>query len=136
MRPTQYGVEMHLLTIHDVIDSFRPAAVVIDPVSNLTSIAVIADIKSMFARLLDTLKNSQITTLSTDLTTGGRYQESTEIGLSSIMDTWIVLKNREKNDHRERIIEIIKSRGMAHTASINRFEITAAGFVISKEKVK
>jgi circadian clock protein KaiC len=90
----------------------------------------------MFARLLDTLKNRQITTLSTDLTYGGRYPESTEVGLSSVMDTWIVLKNREKNDRRERVIEIIKSRGMAHAADINRFEITAAGFVLSKADVK
>jgi len=136
MRPTQYGVEMHLLTMHDAIDLFRPAAVVIDPISNMSSVAVIADIKSMFARLLDTLKNRQITTLSTDLTYGGRYPESTEVGLSSVMDTWIVLKNRERNDRRERVIEIIKSRGMAHAADIKRFEINAAGFVLSKADVK
>jgi circadian clock protein KaiC len=132
MRPTQYGIEMHLLIMQNLIMSFQPSAVVIDPISNLISVAVIADIKLMFMRLLDTLKTSGITTLSTNLTSGGKYFESTEIGLSSAMDTWIVMKNREKKHRRERCIEIIKSRGMAHTSKIHTFEITGTGIELSR----
>jgi len=133
IRPTQYNVETHLLTMQNVIKSLSPAAVIIDPISNLTSVAVIADIKSMFARLLDSLKRHQVTTLSTDLTTGGKALETTEVGLSSIMDTWILLKNKKKKKSRERIIQIIKSRGIPHSSAINTFEITTKGIILSKD---
>jgi circadian clock protein KaiC len=129
-RPTQYGIEMHLLSIHNIIESFKPETVVFDPISNLTDVAAAADIKSMFGRLLDHLKNKQITTLSTNLVHGEKSSLATEIGISSIMDTWILIKNSENERKKERSIEIVKSRGMTHTDRINTFEITDNGIII------
>lgn len=129
-RPTQYGIEMHLLSIHNIIDSFKPETVVFDPISNLTDVAAVSDIKSMFARLLDHLKNKQITTLSTNLVHGEKSSMATEIGISSVMDTWILVKNTETEGKKKRTIEIVKSRGMSHTDRINRYEITDNGIII------
>jgi circadian clock protein KaiC len=124
VRPTIYGLEMHLLNIHRMIENFKPDAVIIDPLSNLTSIGSLMDIKLLFLRILDFLKRKQITTLCTDLTSGGSYPEATDVGVSSIMDTWILLRNEEKNGNRERSIYILKSRGMAHSNQIHLFDIT------------
>jgi circadian clock protein KaiC len=131
-RPTEYGVEMHLLSMHTVIESFKPEAVVFDPISSLTDVGLKGDIRSMFIRILDYLKNRQITNLSTDLTQGGGYRLDTDIGISSIMDTWIIVKNRERDNYKERLIEIVKSRGMAHIDRIQGFKITNDGIFFNE----
>lgn len=130
VRPTIYGLERHLLNIHRMIEDFKPDAVIIDPLSNLTSVGSLMDIKLLFLRLLDFFKRKQITTLCTDLTSGGSYPEATDVGVSSIMDTWILLRNEEKSGNRERSIYILKSRGMAHSNQTHRFDITDNGIVL------
>lgn len=112
---------------------FAPEGVILDPISNLTSIgASLEDIKLMFLRILDYLKKNKIITLCTNLTTGGLAPEATEVGVSSIMDTWILLENIKKEDQRQRFISIIKSRGMPHSKSVRGFELSDNGIVIDQ----
>ena len=94
-RPTLYGLEMHLVTMHKAIEGFKPAIVVVDPISNLMAAASEAEVKSMLSRLIDYLKMKQITAFCTDLTTTGGSLERTEVGISSLMDTWLLLQAME-----------------------------------------
>jgi circadian clock protein KaiC len=127
IRPTRYGLESHLARIHILIDDFKPAVVVIDPVSNLVSIGSISDVKLMLTRLMDFLKTYEITTLCTDLTAGGTSAQQTEIGLSSLMDTWILLRSLESDGERNRTMYIAKSRGIAHSDQVREFLLTDNG---------
>ncbi len=127
IRPTRYGLELHLARIHALIDDFKPAVVVIDPVSNLVSIGSISEVKIMLTRLIDFLKTYEITTLCTDLTSGEKSAQQTEIGLSSLMDTWILLRSLESDGERNRTMYIAKSRGIAHSDQVREFLLTDNG---------
>ena len=109
-----------------LIDDFKPTAVVIDPITNLISAGDANDVKSMLTRLIDYLKGKQITALFTNLTHLSGL-ESTESEVSSIMDTWILLRDIELGGERNRGIYILKSRGMAHSNQIREFLITSKG---------
>src|SRR6202000_524934 len=114
-RPTQSGLEMHLLRIHKLIEEFDPEVVVIDPVSNLM-VGNAHDVHSMLLRLMDFLKTKHITALFTSLTVGSQKDvEQTEVGISSLIDTWILVRDIELNGERNRCIYVLKSRGMAHS---------------------
>ncbi len=128
VRPTFYGLESHLTGIHRVIEEFKPRAVVVDPISNLVSVGNPAAVKSMLIRLADYLKGSQITTLCTDLTLGAATIQETEIGVSSICDTWILLRSIENGGERNRTLYVAKSRGMRHSQQIREFQLTDKGF--------
>ena len=127
IRPTFYGLESHLREIHKVIEEFKPAAVVIDPVSNLVSAGNQDEVKSMLVRLMDYLKGEQITAVCTDLTPGGASVQQTEAGISSLSDTWILLRSLENGGERNRTLYIAKSRGMAHSEQIREFRFTNNG---------
>ena len=127
IRPTRYGLESHLTRMHTVIDDFKPAVVVIDPVSNLVSIGSLSEVKIMLTRLIDFLKTHEITTVCTDLTLGGTSAQQTEIGLSSLMDTWILLRSLESDGERNRTMYIAKSRGIAHSDQVREFLLTDNG---------
>ena len=127
IRPTRYGLESHLARVHTVIDDFKPAVVAIDPISNLISIGSLSEVKIMLTRLIDFLKTHEITTLCTDLTTGGTSAQHTEIGLSSLMDTWILLRSLESDGERNRTMYIAKSRGIAHSDQVREFLLTDKG---------
>ena len=99
----------------------------IDPVSNLVSIGSISEVKIMLTRLMDFLKTYEITTLCTDLTAGGTSAQQTEIGLSSLMDTWILLRSLESDGERNRTMYIAKSRGIAHSDQVREFLLTDKG---------
>ena len=127
-RATQYGLEMHLVVMHRIIDQFKPTCVVIDPISNLVATANVAEVKSMLSRLIDYLKMKEITVLCTDLTTpDDSTLEHTEVNISSLMDTWLLLKALECNGERNRVLYIIKSRGMAHSNQIREFIFSTKG---------
>src|SRR5690606_33347711 len=102
-RPTLYGLEMHLINIYDLVNEFQPDLVVFDPISNLITAGTQEEVKSMLTRLLDFLKNKMITSMSTSLTT--MSQMDTEVGVSSLMDSWIDLKANEKDGERNRTID-------------------------------
>jgi circadian clock protein KaiC len=126
-RSTLYGLEQHLVVIHKLVNEFEPAAVVMDPITNLTSIGDIGDIKSMLTRVMDFLKSRLITTLFTSLTEGGLALDRTDVGISSLMDTWLLLLARESAGERNRILYILKSRGMAHSNQMREFLLSDRG---------
>jgi circadian clock protein KaiC len=126
-RPTVYGLEAHLASIHKSIEEFKPKVVIVDPVTNLGSVASETDVKAMLTRLLDEMKSNQTTTLFTTLTVAGGPLEQTEVGMSSLADTWILLRDIELGGERNRGLYILKSRGMAHSNQIREFLLTHKG---------
>ncbi|MBF0507501.1 MAG: circadian clock protein KaiC [Deltaproteobacteria bacterium] len=126
-RPTLYGLEMHLVTMHKLIDEFRPKNVVVDPISNLNAVGTTYEAQMMLLRLMDFLKARQITSLFTDLTVTREVIDQTEVGVSSLMDTWIVLKSIEAGGERNRGLYVIKSRGMSHSNQSREFLLTSNG---------
>ena len=126
-RPSLYGLEMHLLTFHKVIEEFNPQVFIVDPISNLSAAGTSSEIKSILTRLVDYLKMKNITTFLTDLThfIGSREQTSEEI--SSLIDTWLLLRDIELNGERNRGLYILKSRGMPHSNQIQEFLLTNQG---------
>jgi circadian clock protein KaiC len=126
-RPTIFGLEMHLLTIHKLVSQFRPRVVVIDPITNFTSIGSLAEIQEMLTRLIDFFKIQQITALFTSLTTSGEFMESKDIGVSSLMDTWLLMREIKSGAERNRVLHILKSRGMAHSNQVREFLLTDHG---------
>ena len=126
-RPTQYGLEMHLLRIHKLIEKHRPSAVIVDPISNLVDSTGQRDVQSMLMRLMDFLKSKSITSVFVSLTEGGDNLENTQIGISSLSDTWILLRDIELNGERNRCLYVLKSRGMAHSNQLREFVMTEKG---------
>jgi len=98
-----------------------------DPLTNLISIGSEAEVKSMLVRLIDFLKMKQITTLFTSLTSGGADEVTSEIGVSSLMDTWILVRNLERDGERNRGLYVLKARGMAHSAQVREFRLSDSG---------
>jgi circadian clock protein KaiC len=127
-RPTVQGLEMHLVAIHKLIKEFKPSAVIVDPISNLITIGQIDEVRSMLTRLIDFLKVNGITALFTALTVPrGNSLELTEEGVSSLVDTWVLLRDIEGVGERNRGLSILKSRGMGHSNQIREFVITSEG---------
>lgn len=126
-RPTLYGLEMHLVTMHKAIEGFQPAVVVVDPISNLIAAASQMEVKSMLSRLIDYLKMKEITAFCTDLTSVGDSLEGTDLGISSITDTWLLLQVIEGSGERNRGLYILKSRGMEHSNQVREFCLTDKG---------
>jgi circadian clock protein KaiC len=127
-RPTLHGLEMHLAQIHKHVRDFDPHVVIIDPVSNFTdNSGTSADAHAMLLRLIDFLKGRGTTAMLVSLTSGGSAMEATEVGISSIIDTWILLRDIELGGERNRGLYVLKSRGMAHSNQIREFLITADG---------
>lgn len=126
-RATSYGLEMHLSVLHKEVLDFQPAVVVVDPISNLSFACTMEEIKGMLCRMIDFLKGKGITTLFTDLTRGGDALETTVSSISSLMDTWILLRDIEYQGERTRGVYVLKSRGMAHSNQIREFVITDRG---------
>ena len=126
-RPSAYGLEMHLALIHKAISEFEPQVVVIDPITNFLAVGDEIQTKAMLTRLIDFLKLRQITAMFTSLTGGGRDAEDSEVGVSSLMDTWLLVKNIESNGERNRGLYILKARGIAHSNQVREFILTEHG---------
>jgi circadian clock protein KaiC len=121
LRPTFYGIEMHLTTMHDAVNTIKPNMVVIDPISNLIASGSLNDVKAALMRLVDLFKKKGITSLFTSLAAGRNEVEQSAVGVSSIMDTWIQLLELESGGERNRGLQVIKSRGMPHSNQIREF---------------
>ncbi len=130
VRSTLYGLEQHLVTIHKLVNEFKPTALVMDPVTNLTTIGDDAEIKAMLSRVIDYLKNERITALFTSLTQGGNAYEQTDVGISSLMDTWLLLQMVQSACERNRILYVLKSRGMAHSNQMREFMLSGEGITL------
>ena len=126
-RATIYGLEMHLATMHKLINTASPKVVVIDPVGSLIQSGNRHDAHSMVVRLIDFLKSKRITTLMTNLTSGGDALERTDVDISSIVDTWLLLRDIELNGERNRAMYVLKSRGMRHSNQLREFLLTGKG---------
>ncbi len=129
-RATLCGLEMHLVMAHNAVKNFKPAVVVIDPITTLTGAGMANDAKAMMARLLDFLKIEGITVLSTDLSLFFEQGDATEISISSLCDTWIKLTMETQGYKRMRRICILKSRGMKHAHETKDLIITDKGLEI------
>jgi circadian clock protein KaiC len=127
MRPTVYGLEMHLVQMHRLVEDCQPSVVVIDPVTSLLSSGTSTEVKGMLTRLIDFLKCRQITAFMTTLTSEVEHLEQTEVHISSLIDTWLVLRDLESGGERNRGLIVLKSRGMAHSKQIREFLLTQNG---------
>ena len=126
-RPSQYGIEMHLLRIHKLIEAVNPQHVVIDPITNLITGSAQKDVYSMLIRLMDYLKGRKITSVFTNLNVNSDELEQTDIGISSLTDTWILCRDQELNGERNRCVYVLKSRGMAHSNQVREFVMSREG---------
>ena len=126
-RPSFIGLEMHLVTIHDLILEYQPKIVVLDPITDFFVVGSGAEVKSIVTRIIDFLKTKGITTMLTTLTSTEQVADNSIVGISSLIDTWISLRNIENNGERHRGLFILKSRGMAHSNQIRPFLLTNHG---------
>ena len=126
-RPTVHGLEMHLVKLHRLIEEFKPSVVILDPVTNLASAGNVNDSNSMLIRLIDFLRKKGITAFFISLTSGGGTLEGTDEGMSSIVDTWLLLRDLETGGERNRAMYVLKSRGMPHSNQVREFLITSRG---------
>ncbi len=126
-RPTVFGLEMHLVAMHQQIETWNPQLCVFDPISNLTAVGALFEVRSMLTRLIDFLKSRQTTALFINLTPGAGFQVQTEVGVSSLMDTWLMLSFIETNGERNRVLQVLKSRGMEHSNQAREFILTDRG---------
>ena len=129
-RPTLLGLEAHLVQIHKMVTEFEPSAVIVDPISNFIASGSAADAQAMLLRLIDFLKEKQITAMFTHLTSGGKPAEATDMGVSSLIDTWLLVRDIEVGGERNRGLYVIKSRGMAHSNQVREFLITSRGIAL------
>jgi circadian clock protein KaiC len=126
-RPSYGGIEQVLLVTHKCIASFQPSVVVVDPVTNLLMASSLNEVRSMLTRLVDFLKTQRITAIFTSLTEAGVALEASEANVSSLMDTWLLLKSIEVGGERNRALYVLKSRGMEHSNQIREFLLTNDG---------
>lgn len=126
-RPTLYGLEMHLVDIHKKINNFKPATVVIDPITNLITVGSVSEVKSMLIRMIDFLQAKKITVLFTALSLNTVINEQTDEGVSSLVDAWLMVRDIESNGERNRGLYVMKSRGMNHSNQVREFVISSEG---------
>ena len=113
-----------------LVKRLRPSVVVVDPITSIVSVSGIYGVKSMLTRLVDFLKVQQITSMFTNLTFERNREEGSEEGISSLMDTWIVLWDGERNGQRTRGLCVVKSRGMAHSRELRELVVSNKGVAL------
>ena len=129
-RPSRFGLETHLTGMQRAVHLFEPTVTVTDPVTNLLTVGSQNDVRSMLTRVIDYLKMKSITGLFTSLSPGRTELLETDAGISSLMDTWVVLTIDEENRTRRRWLSVLKSRGMAHSNSVREYQLGNAGLRI------
>ena len=135
-RPSLQGLELHLLTLHKLIDHIKPGMVIIDPISSLIAVGSTSEVRGMLVRLMDLLKMRNINAIFTSLTqqSPNAYNDATIDAVSSLADTWINLKFEETQGLRKRELLIIKSRGVGHYEHVCNFTISKKGILLSPKK--
>jgi circadian clock protein KaiC len=126
-RPTVHGLEMHLVRMHKLVSNFEPQVVIVDPISNLQSAGTSDDSTNMLIRLIDYLRLKNILAFFVSLTNASKSQETTDEGMSSMVDTWMLLRDVETGGERNRVLYVLKARGMAHSNQVREFLITSKG---------
>jgi circadian clock protein KaiC len=126
-RPFLYGLEMHLASMRKEVDRFRPSVVVVDPISNLITAGTERELTAMLTLLIDFLKGEGITGFFTVLTENGGRLETSDTGISSLIDTWMLARDIEISGERNRGLYVLKSRGMNHSNQIREFVLSSKG---------
>ena len=126
-RPFLYGLEMHLASMRKEVDRFQPAVVVVDPISNLVAAGRPREVTAMLTLLIDYLKTEGITGFFTVLTENGGRLETSDVGISSLIDTWMLARDIEISGERNRGLYVLKSRGMNHSNQIREFVLSSKG---------
>lgn len=126
-RPSRFGLETHLAGMQRAVGLFKPTVTIADPVTNLLTVGTENDVRSMLTRVIDYLKMQTITGLFTSLSPGRQELAESDAGISSLMDTWIVLQISEENRRRRRWLSVLKSRGMAHSNSVREYQLNDSG---------
>jgi circadian clock protein KaiC len=126
-RPTQSGLEMHLLGITRLVDKFKPEVIVLDPISNLITVGSASEVKSLLTRLIDYLQAANVTVMFTALAFNENKTEQTDEGISSLVDAWLLVRDIESNGERNRGLYVMKSRGMKHSNQVREFVISDEG---------
>jgi len=129
-RPSFCGLEMHLLDLYKTIEEFKPIAVVIDPLTSLTGEGDHREVQSMVTRMIDLLKSKGITGFFTSLVSStSKNYTGGEVGVSSLIDTWIVVRELEEDSGRRRTrgLYIVKSRGMGHSSDVHKLILSDDG---------
>lgn len=129
-RPTSNGLEGHLAHMYQEIEQFKPTVVVVDPITNLITVGDIPSVKAMLTRLIDYLKTKGITAMFTNLVFQADAEE-TAIGISSLMDAWLVLREISYGADRIRMLNLLKCRGMAHDSRMHSFNLSDKGIAIN-----
>ncbi len=127
VHPLMLGTERHLVTILKEVGRFKPDIVIVDPLNDFLTIENETEVRAMLTRIFSYLKGKGITALFTSLTGGGSHPEQSSASVSSLIDTWLLLRNIEIDNNRKRDLYILKSRGMAHSSRINEFVLTDRG---------
>ena len=127
IRSTLYGLEIHLAAFHKLAKEFKPDVVVLDPIGSMVQAGTRIEATAMLTRLVDFLKVHRVTALLTSLTSGSSSLESTDVDMSSLVDTWLLLRDIELGGERNRAMYVLKSRGMAHSNQIREFLMTEKG---------
>ena len=123
-RPSIYGLEHHLARVHKTIERVAPDVVVLDPITNFEIVGSGRDAKAMLTRIVDLLKSREITAMLTSLTS---VEQDSMVGISSIVDTWLQVRNFESGGERTRMLYVLKSRGMAHSNQVREFVMSSDG---------
>jgi circadian clock protein KaiC len=126
-RPNRHGLENHLLEMHQTVEDFEPDVVVVDPITNLMAVGSHTDVRSMLTRLIDFLKTRGVTALFASLTNASEVAETTEVLISSLMDTWILVAVDTVDNQRTRKLYVLKSRGMPHSDEVRFFRFSPKG---------
>lgn len=126
-RPSQYGLDMHLIMIQKMVNEFKPQVVIMDPITSFGDNRNPNQVKRILMKLVDFLKAEGVTAMFSSLTASGTSPESSHVAISSLIDSWILLRDIESNGERNRGLYILKSRGMAHSNQVREFLITNNG---------
>lgn len=131
-RSAAYGLEMHLAVFHRLVREFDPQVVIIDPISNIGARGSLHDTTDTLVRLADMLKGKGITAFFTSLTRPGNALERTDTEISSLVDTWLLVRDIELSGERNRAMYVLKSRGMPHSNQIREFLLTPRGIELAE----
>jgi len=124
-RPGLYGLETHLANMYKLVRKFKPHSVVLDPITNLVTVGLLGEVNAMLLRLVDFMQSQGITLMLTALNSG--TTDHIDENVSSLVDTWILVRDLESDGERNRTIYIMKSRGMRHSNQVREFLITSNG---------
>jgi circadian clock protein KaiC len=138
VRPTLYGLESHLVRLRQLVGATQPEAVILDPITSFATIGELSDVQIMLTRVIDFLKNAGITAVFSALRQGSEpgHLEHTDEGVSSLIDTWLLLQMVRANKRRHRLLSVLKSRGMAHSHEVGELILDDAGITVVESEIE